>query len=306
LEKTSSPAKDDPPPEQDNSAPEVHMDSRAQQETSDTGVLASGTGTAEDTGAGDMSTDIDNKGKGPAVPEVRTILAPASAGQAAPAAPEQPVPKTPTDEKTSAPAKTAAPAKTSVPAKPSVPAKSGTVKMKQITKTGTQSAATASAKHVPSSSALALQFGKAAARPSFFDTPELEGRVSLLTKSDKSLASLKEYCVKWNDADSMDTASSKKKKLAEAVATGNPADILVAKPIPIASELLNIQQLYLLADATNVSVLLIHIPSPRKCRLSGIRTSGIFQYLLHLAVFKLTVRHISSIRASNPSHRGPG
>jgi hypothetical protein len=37
-----------------------------------------------------------------------------------------------------------------------------------------------------------------------------------------------------------------------------------------------------------------------------IRTSGIFQYLLHLAVFTSTVRHISSIRASNPSHRGPG
>jgi hypothetical protein len=179
--------------------------------------------------------------------------------------------------------------------------------MKQIIKTGTQSAATASAKPAPSSSALALHFGKAAARPSFFDTPELEGRVSLLTKSDKSLGSLKEYCVKWNDADSMDTASSKKKKLAKAAATGNPADILAAKPIPIASELLSIQQrLHLLADATNVSVLLIHIPSPRKCRLPGIRTSGIFQYLLHLAVFKLTVRHISSIRASNPSHRGPG
>jgi hypothetical protein len=69
---------------------------------------------------------------------------------------------------------------------------------------------------------------------------ELEGHVSLLTKSDKSLGSLKEYCEKWNDADFMDTASSKKKKLAEAVATGNPADILAAKPIPIASEVLSI------------------------------------------------------------------
>jgi hypothetical protein len=125
---------------------------------------------------------------------------------------------------------------------------------------------------------LALHFGKAAARLSFFEMPELEGRVSLLTKSDKSLGSLKEYCMKWNDADFMDTASSKKKKLAKAVATGNPANILAAKPIPIASELLSIQQrLHLLADATNVSVLLTYIPSPQKCWLSGIRTYGIFQ-----------------------------
>jgi hypothetical protein len=40
----------------------------------------------------------------------------------------------------------------------------------------------------------------------------------------------------------MDTAGSKKKKLAKATATGNPADILAAKPIPIATELLSIQQ----------------------------------------------------------------
>jgi hypothetical protein len=40
----------------------------------------------------------------------------------------------------------------------------------------------------------------------------------------------------------MDTASSQKKKLAEASATGDPADILAVKPIPIACELLSIQQ----------------------------------------------------------------
>jgi hypothetical protein len=74
----------------------------------------------------------------------------------------------------------------------------------------------------------------------------------------------------------MDTADSKKKKLVEASATGNPTDILAVKPIPIACELLSIQQrLYLLADATNVSLFHTHIPSPRKCWLSGIRTSGI-------------------------------
>jgi hypothetical protein len=36
---------------------------------------------------------------------------------------------------------------------------------------------------------MTLHYGKAAARPSFFQTPELEGRVSLLIKSDKILGS---------------------------------------------------------------------------------------------------------------------
>jgi hypothetical protein len=241
--------------QQDPSASDVHMDTGARPDAPDT---------AEDAGACDKSAGID-KGKAPEVPEIRTDPAPASAGQATPAAPEQPAPKTPTVEKTTVPAKS------SVPAKTSVPAKSGTLKIKQIIKSGTQSAAIAPAKPAPSSSALALHFGKAAARPSFFDTPELEGRVSLLTKSDKSLGSLKEYCEKWNDADFMDTASSKKKKLAEAAATGNPADILAAKPIPIASELLSIQQrLHLLADATNVSLFQISIsPVPENVSCPG-------------------------------------
>jgi hypothetical protein len=114
--------------------------------------------------------------------------------------------------------------------------------MKQIIKTAASPATTtpASAKPAPSSSAMTLHFGKVAARPSFFQMPELEGCISLLTKSDKSLGSLKEYCMKWNDADCMDTASSKKKKLAGASAAGNPDAILVSKPIPIASELLSI------------------------------------------------------------------
>jgi hypothetical protein len=152
--------------------------------------------------------------------------------------------------------------------------------MKQIIKAGTQSAATAPApaKPAPSSSTMTLHYGKAASRPSFFQTPELEGRISLLTKSDKSLGSLKEYCTKWNDADFMDTASSKKKKLAEASATGNPAAILAAKPIPIASELLSIQQrLHLLADATNVSVLLIYPQSPK---MSVVRDTDIWDFQL--------------------------
>jgi hypothetical protein len=120
---------------------------------------------------------------------------------------------------------------------------------------------------------MTLHFGKAAARPSFFQTPELEGRISLLTKSDKSLGSLKEYCMKWKNADYMDTASSKKKKLAGAPAPGTPDAILAAKPIPIASELLSIQQrLHLLADATNVSILLIYPQSPK---MSAIRDTDI-------------------------------
>jgi hypothetical protein len=177
------------------------MSTGAQQDAPDAGVPTSGAGTAEDASAGNKSAGID-KGKAPEVPEVRTDLAPAPAGQATPATPEQPASKTSATEKTPAPAKAAAPAKTSVPAK------SGTLKIKQ-TKSGTPSAATAPAKAAARpSSALALHFGKAAARPSFFEMPELKGRVSLLTKSDNSLGSLKEYCMKWNDADFMDTASS--------------------------------------------------------------------------------------------------
>jgi hypothetical protein len=150
------------------------MDSGAHQDTSDTGAPASDTGTAEDAGAGDTSAGIE-KGKSPAVPEVRTDLAPISTGQATPAAPEQPAPKAPTPEQTAAPAKT------------------GTFKIQQIIKTTASPAATspASARPAPSSSAMTLHYGKAAARPSFFQTPKLEGRVSLLTKSDKSLGSLR-------------------------------------------------------------------------------------------------------------------
>jgi hypothetical protein len=231
------------------------MDSGAQQDTSDTGANASGAGTAEDAGAGDKSVGIE-KGKAPEVPEVRTNPVPASPGQATPAAPEQPAPKAPTPEKTT------------------VPAKTGTFKMKQIIKTAPPSATTApaSAKPAPSSSAMTLHIGKGAARPSFFHMPELEGRVSLRTKSDKSLGSLKEYCPKWNDADYMDTASSKKKKLTGVLTPGNP-DVVLAKPIAIASELFSIQQrLHLLADATNVSIFLIYPQSPK---MSAVRDTDI-------------------------------
>jgi hypothetical protein len=221
------------------------MDTGAQQDAPDSGAPTNDAGTTEDAGASNKSAGTDIKGKGPAVPEVRTIPEPAPAGQDAPAAPEQPAPKTPSTEKTPAPAKTAAPAKTSIPVKISAPAKSGTLKI-QPTKSGTPSAATAPSKAASwPSSAIALHLGRAATqhgyRASFFDTPELEGRVPLETKSDQSLGSLKEHCARWNDAGNMDTADSRSKKMAEASATGNPSDILAAKPIPIACELLSLQ-----------------------------------------------------------------
>jgi hypothetical protein len=227
------------------------MDIGARQDAPDSGAPTSDAGTTEDVGASHKSAGIDDKGKGPAVPEVRTILEPAPAGQAAPAAPEQSTPKTPSVEKTPAPAKTSA------------PVWSGTLKI-QKTKSGTPSAATAPPKAASrTSSALALHLGRAATRPgyrrNFFDTPELEGIVPLVTKSDQSLGSLKEHCVRWNDAGNMDTADSRSKKMAEASATGNPADILAAKPLPIACELLSLQQrLHRLADATNVSPLYLY------------------------------------------------
>jgi hypothetical protein len=259
------------------------MDTGAQQDASDSGAPASDAGTTEDAGASDKSAGIDLKGKGPAMPEVRTTPEPASAGQAAPAAPEQPSPQTPSSEKTPASSKTTAPAqpaavtKTSAPAKTTVPAKSGILKI-QPTKSGTPSAATAPSKAEPwPSSALALHLGRAATRPgyrtSFFDTPELEGIVPLVTKSDQSLGSLKEHCTRWNDAGCMDTADSRSKKMAEASATGNPADILAAKPIPIACELLSLQQrLHLVADATNVSPFHIYPQSPK---MSDVRDTDI-------------------------------
>jgi hypothetical protein len=208
------------------------MDMWAQQDTPNTSANASGARTAEDAGAGDKSAGID-KGKNPKVPEVQTDPASASLGQATPAAPEKPVPKTPAPEKTTA-----------------APAKTGTFKMTQIIKTTPAPAKTApvpvklaptTGNTAAASSAMTLHTGKGAARVSSFHTLELEGRISLQTKSDNSLGSLKEYCTKWNNADFVDTASSSKKKaLAGTPAPGNP-DVIPAKLIAIASELFSIQ-----------------------------------------------------------------
>jgi hypothetical protein len=127
---------------------------------------------------------------------------------------------------------------------------------------------------------MTLHTGRGAARASFFHTQELEGRISRRTKSDKSLGSLKEYCTKWNDADYMDTASSKKKKLTGVPTPGNP-DVVPAKPIAIASEIFSIQQrLHLLADATNVSTFLIY---PQFPKMSAVQDMDIRDFPIFLS-----------------------
>jgi hypothetical protein len=160
-------------------------------------------------------------------------------------------------------------------------------------------------KHVtpPASSAMTLHTSKGAAWVSSFHTPELDGRVSLRTKSDNGLGSLKDYCMKWNDADFVDTASSgKKKTLARTQAPGNPSAILAK---PIASELFSIQQrLYRLSEASTVSIHPYISPVPENAFCLEYGHPGFSNTIFNLA--KLQIHHISSIRASNPSHRGLG
>jgi hypothetical protein len=143
--------------------------------------------------------------------------------------------------------------------------------------------------------------------PKIWVVTELEGIVPLVTKSDQSLGSLKEHCARWNDAGCMDTADSRSKKMAEASATGNPADILATKPIPIACELLSLQQrLHLVDDATNVSPFHIYPQSPK---MSAVRDTDIRDFPIPFALNSFQIIYlvyICSIRASNPSHRGPG
>jgi hypothetical protein len=272
------------------------MDMGAQQDAPDTGAHTSGARTAENVGASSKSAVID-KGKAPEVPEVRTEPEQAAPGQTTPAAPEKPTPQTSAPEKTApALAKTSIPTATSAPA----PAKAApTFKMTKIIK---EKGVTP-----PASTAMTLHTSKGAARISSFHTLELDGRVSLRTKSDNNLGFLKEYCMRWNAADVMDTASSgQKKTLAEtqALAAGNPPDI-PAKPRAIASELFSIQQrLYRVADATTVSIYPYISPVPENASCPEYGHSVFSNIFLSLAEFQ--IHHISSIRASNPSHRGPG
>jgi hypothetical protein len=127
------------------------------------------------------------------------------------------------------------------------------------------------------------------------------------TKSGNNLDSLKEYCLMCNAADVMDTTSSGKKKApaeTQALDTGNPPDIL-ARPRAIASELFNIQQrLYLVADANTVSIYPYISPVPENVGCTKYGHSGFSNISFNLAEFQ--IQHISSIRASNPSHQGQG
>jgi hypothetical protein len=117
---------------------------------------------------------------------------------------------TPPPAKTTAPpAKTTAPPKAPAPAPPKATltpppevTKTRTTKTTKITK-GKDSGA-------PSSTALTLHTSKEAAQISSLINLKLEGHAPLRTKSGNSLGSLKEYCLKWNAADVMDTASSDK------------------------------------------------------------------------------------------------
>jgi hypothetical protein len=67
--KTSTTARDNPPPEHDTSDPDVHMDTGAQQATPDTGTDTSGARTADNASASNRSAEIDKR-KAPEVPKV--------------------------------------------------------------------------------------------------------------------------------------------------------------------------------------------------------------------------------------------
>jgi hypothetical protein len=206
--------------------------------------------------------------------------------------PEKSTPKTLAPEKTAAaPAKTGTPIMSPAPA----PAKAApTFKMTQIVKEKRVTS--------PASSTMTLHTSKGAARVSSFHTPELEGRVSLWTKSDNNLGTLKEYCMKWNDADFVDTASSGKKKILVGTPAPSNLDVIPAKPVAIASKLFSIQQrLYRLVEATNVSTYPYISPVPENVSCLGYGHPRFSNIFFNLADFP-TARHISSIRGSNPSH----
>jgi hypothetical protein len=276
------------------------MDTGAQQDAPDTGTDASGAGTADNVGASSKSAGID-KGKGPEVPEVWAEPAQTAPGQATPTALKKTAPQTPALEKTPEP-QTSAPAlaKTGTPTTSPASAPANTVPTFKMTQIIKEKRATP-----PASSAMTLHTSKGAGRVSSFHTPELDGRVSLRTKSDNSLGSLKDYCMKWNDADFVDTASSSKKKtLAETPALGNPTAI-PAKPIAIASKLFSIQQrLYRLSEASTGSIYPYISPVLKNVGCLGYGHPGFSNTFFNLMEFQID--HISSIRASNPSHQGPG
>jgi hypothetical protein len=128
-----------------------------------------------------------------------------------------------------------------------------------------------------------------------------------MTKSDNSLGSLKEYCIRWNAADVMDIASSGQKKTlagTQALAAGNPPAYRPS-PEPLPSELFSIQQrLYRMVDATTISIYPYISPVPENAGYPEYGHLGFSNIFFNLDGFQ--IYHISSIRASNPSHRGPG
>jgi hypothetical protein len=134
------------------------------------------------------------------------------------------------------------------------------------------------------SKALTLHANKGAARISSLINPELEGRAPLQTKSGNSLGSLKEYFLKWNAADVMDTVSSGKLKVpvgTQSLAAGSPPEVPV-KSRAIASELFNIQQrLFLVNNATIVSIsplLVFSHTSPQSPKMSAIQNMGLWDF----------------------------
>jgi outer membrane biosynthesis protein TonB len=235
------------------------MDTGAQQDAPDTDADTSGTGIEDHAGASNKGADTE-EGKAPEQPEAQTAPEQTAPEQTTPAGLEQPAPQAP--EKTArTPAKTSAPTKTPAPAPPkATPAPPPQAKPK-----ATRTAKITKEKDVtPSASTtLTLHTSKGAARISSLINPKLEGRAPLQTKSGNSLGSLKEYCLKWNAADVMDTASSGKQKAlvgTQVLVAGSPSDV-PAKPRAIVGELFSIQQrLFLVSNATTVSVspLLVH------------------------------------------------
>jgi hypothetical protein len=135
----------------------------------------------------------------------------------------------------------------------------------------------------PSTSiALALHTSKGASRvSSLINLEGLGGRIPVKTMSSKSLGSLKDYCIRWNDADIMDTASSGNPKVPTKTQTlASSSSEIPAKPRVIASEFFKVQQnLFQIADATTVSpllsLILSHI-SPQSPKMSSGRDMGIW------------------------------
>jgi hypothetical protein len=187
------------------------MDTGAQQDAPNTGANTSGAGTEDNAGASHKSAGT-YKEKASEQPEAQVVPERATPEQTTPAALEQPAPRAlektaPTQAKTTAP-----PAKTTTPTKTPMlaPPKATPTPLPQVAKPrATRTTKITKDKDVtPSASTVVtLHASKGATQISSLINPELEGCAPLQTKSGNSLGSLKEYYLKWNTADVMDTAS---------------------------------------------------------------------------------------------------